>query len=149
MLTLFGALTRRLFRFSDNFAEGAGRILSWSIWLTLSILGIGLWIIVHDLTHARWDPHYDNLVLVLTITTALDAAAAKVFQLALRRADEKREAHQVLQMDAIADLTVAIKDELDRSKERDEAAAVRDDTLRSLITKLLDMVTNLEAPDGH
>ena len=134
-------------RFNDGFAEFSGRILSWSIWLTLLIVCTGGWIMVHDVSHGRWDPHYDNLVLVLTITTALDAAAAKVFQLALRRSDERRDEQMMLILEGTANLTVSIREELDRAAERDEAqiqrdiaAAKRDQALRALVTKLIDHV---------
>lgn len=145
-------LLRRFVEMNDRFAETAGQVLSWSIWLTLIVIGTAVWILVDHATHGTFDPGYGTLVLILTIQTALDAGATKLFQLSLRRSDERRDAQMMLHIESIANLAVQIREELDRSRARDEAQVERDaaterrdKALRQLVTKLIDHVEERRA----
>lgn len=131
----------RLVALNDRFAHVAARVSSWSLWLTLITFGTAVWLIAQWLSHGRLDPGLSVWVAILTIQTSIDAAAQRLNQISLRQADEKREVHQAQQMDAITDLTLAMRDELDRAKDRDMASAQRDEILRQLLTQLIQTVT--------
>jgi len=150
------ALLRQILALNDRFAEKAGAVLSWSPWLTVIIIGTAVWIIYDIAKTGHFDPtdpRIAGLVLALTIQTSFDSAATKLFQLALRRSDEKRDEQWMHQLSGMADLTVAIKTELDHSAERDEAArirdeaaAVRDKAVFALSQRLVSIMENLEEP---
>jgi hypothetical protein len=122
------AAFRRLIALNDAFAELAGRTLSWSIWFTIMVIGTVVWASVNELTRGRFDPQWINLVLVLTIVTALDAGATKLFQLSLRRKDERADERmrQLLEVQnetlkALHSNTAMIGESLNLQTARDEA----------------------------
>jgi hypothetical protein len=118
---------RRFIALNDRFAEKAGEILSWSVWFPIIVFGTTGWLVYHQLTHGRFDDGLVILVLILTIQTSIDSISSKLFQQSLRRSDAKRDEQWMHQLASMAELTIAIKTELDNSAERDEATRIRDD----------------------
>lgn len=72
----------RLNDHSDTFSFWLGRILSWSIWVPaiIAISALGLFVF-------HWS---DGIIMILTVQTAVDAAATKTMQNVLREHDTKR-----------------------------------------------------------
>lgn len=92
--------------------------------------------------HPFDDPRagYPTLVFWYTIVFGLYEGAQKIVQAVQMKRDEKVQKIMQQSLESIEDLSLSIREELDRSRERDEAASQRDDTLRLLILKLLDRI---------
>lgn len=138
------SIVQRISDLNERFADAVSRITGWSAWLSLITFGTVALMAWSYLVTRRFDflgPVAAFWIFFLTVQTSIDAAAQRQNSIALRRLDEKRETHQAQQMDAIAELTLAMRDELDRGKDRDEAAAQRDEILRQLLSKLITFVT--------
>lgn len=147
MLTALRFLRGGAARLNHRIALGAVQVLGLPFWFTSLVVGIPVWFLAVALSHGRFDPGLATLVVVLTVQTSLDSGASNYSLRMTRAADEQR-------MTEIASLTVAIKAELDRSRERDEAAAradesaaLRDGVLLQLINQLLDQLEKHE--DSH
>jgi hypothetical protein len=115
----------RLFaRANEAVALLLNRVLSWSVWVPILMLGsmAGVWLHQTDI-----------VMLLLTIQTSVDAAATKTLQSHLRDADERRERILQEQVENIAALAVDIRGQNDLildlmrdAERRDLCAAKRD-----------------------
>lgn len=106
------------------------------VWFTALLVGIPTWLIADAISRGRMDPGLIVLVAVLTVQTSLDSMASNYSLRVSRAADEARMAE-------IASLTVAIKSELDRSRERDEATQIRDEQSSMRDSVLIGLVNEL------
>lgn len=132
-------ITALAIRANNCFAETIARVSAWRFWMTLVSLGTASWLVLDQVTRDRFDPGKSLLVLILTIQTSIDSQGQRLNQAEQRHGDLQREEQRKEQLDAITQLTLAIKEELDRSRDRDDAAAARDEALRALVVKLVDL----------
>lgn len=141
---------RYVYELNNDLAEAIANITAWRIWMNVVALGTVGWILADRLIEHRFDPQSAGLtllMLVLTIQTSLDAQGQRHSQRVQRDIEKKRDAQFFTQLGSISDLTVQIREALDRlfegdeqALERDRQALERDLVIRNLIVRLLDAV---------
>lgn len=131
---------------NTGIARRAAHVLGLPFWFTALLVGIPTWFLVVLISRGRVDPGFATLVVVLTVQTSLDSAAAN-YSLRISRGSEEQRISEV------ASLTVAIREELDRSRERDEATVIRDEqsSLRdsALIGLVRELIKRLPPETAH
>lgn len=140
---------------NERFADSVSQITGWSAWVSLITVGTVIIMGCSYVVTRRFDflgPTAAFWIFFLTVQTSIDSAAQRQNATALRRSDDKRDAQVAMQIEGIANLTIKISEELERSKarddamaERDMASAQRDEVLRELITQFINIVSE-ESP---
>lgn len=137
---------RGLLALNDRFAESIGRVLSWSIWMTVILLGTAGWMVYDRLTRGAFDPNFTILVLILTIQTSLDSMATKLFQLSIRRRDEnienERREQDEKREQAQHDTIAALEENTDLTNKSLELQAARDETNVAVILKVIEALNS-------
>lgn len=116
-----------------------------STWALLVFLWIGARALL-QLNHVVWFTQDADLIVMTVLWSVVPFMVENAMKY-----------QQARQMDALTELTVAIKDELDRGRtrdeqaaQRDELAAHRDETLISLVETTLDVLDNFtNTKEGH
>ena len=107
------------------------------------VIMVCVWLSIEQFTHGHFDPGFVVLVLILTIQTSLDSQATKLFQMSLRKKDQKREREQEETLNHIADMSKKMERLLEEGARRDAVMYDIINALDDTVEKIREILPNI------